>query len=1258
MRRTRPSPFPLPSRAVLFTALCAFAACQNQCFQPPPESVLSVSFTRPTDAQVLTTSDDLDPDAPGLQINMAVKASDSLDRAVTLQSAVLQARLSTETAFLAGPAAQLPGDDTASFPSVTLRQGLNVLQVTVTETGSGRTAVQTITVDAQPGASASLSVSFTRPTDGQVITILDDAVPGTAGLQYDVAVKAADSLGRPVTLAGATVLTRLSTETTFAAGPSAQLSGDTATFPAVDLRPGMNVLQVAVTDTRLGRNAIRTITVDAQAGQPQVLTFRFQGDANLDSALNQAEQSTGAPVAVLTVQGVEDGQTLTIKDQGASGTAYGTGTVTGGQVTVTLNGLGVTDTTESSFQLVASVADRLGRTNVIANPTPSQPLNTAAFQTLVVDRVPPALTLLSPNVPGTSRQLNMVDDADSAAGGFQVRVTVLASADVGTGGVTVTHTPPGTVDVLTPDPTTHQATVDFTVPDAGPFDYTVVVAVADPAGNSRSRTFTLQIGGGGSVGFISGLGFSDFTFSPPAFKFDVRRSVPVGGAQAIVGATNAFYWGANTQAEIPSTVIVDQDLATAGAQVTVTATVAGGATCTPQLLFNGNPVPGATGAALATDSPGAVTLSGTLTSGTSGPLRFVADCGGGRVFGLPPTSLTVDVDPPSLVPATLTLVNTGAFSDRKPAVDVAWTASNDDGSSGQGSASGYEVRWGTNATLKAQSSVSPLPADLYDRRPGIDSDARYWDSNRTRLPSGGTLPSTATSFRLTGLPPIEDYFIQVRASDDVGNLSPLAPTDCATGAGCLPHQLRLTTLNNPGTTGLIGYVMEAADFNGDGAADLAFTSIGTRTAWVAYGGSTPFTTTQQVVLPISPLAPTAPYSIAVGNVGDAAGGSFPDLAVSDPTWSTSRGRSFIFFGRAGTLDPAPIEFRGPTPNMSSGTGSGASTDVGVIRILSDFGSPGGGPPDGRDEVAISANNDNGGIGRVYLFYGRPHDVAAAPGSWEALTTTEAGDTTRFISLASADRIFDGEGPPSGTGVSFFGIRLGYASLGDITGDGVPDFTLPNSMSSVNRLYLFSGSSVNGSPTASVAAGTRLQRIDETPVTDASWRGFGSFALGGLDLIGGLGKDLAVGYPLQSRVQIYRDGNASGFDTTSANVLKIVGRTSSFGRGMAVADLNQDGQPDLVVATNACVSLCSDGFTGGAWVFYNRRPATPEYDLSSDDAAFSTTRLMRDFSATGSSDGLGLGIATGDFNGDGIPDIAVSDPVIPSAPGRGKVYVRY
>ena len=602
-------------------------------------------------------------------------------------------------------------------------------------------------------------------------------------------------------------------------------------------------------------------------------------------------------------------------------------------------------------------------------------------------------------------------------------------------------------------------------------------------------------------------------------------------------------------------------------------------------------------------------------------------------------------------------------------MDVTWSPGNDDASGGgQGAASGYEVRWGTNATLRVR---SPAANDLYDRRTGIDTNTRYFDPNRVQMPAGGSLPSSATTFRLSGLPAIEDYYIQVRARDDVGNFSPLVATSCATGAGCLSHQLRVATVHNPGTAGQVGWVMQSGDVNADGSDDLVFTSGATRTLWVAYGGATPFGTVSQVTpLPGSALGAALPFSISTGNVGDATGTTAADVVVADPTWNGARGRYFIYFGRTASLDPTPVELRGTAAGASSGTGSGSGTDVGYVKVVPDFGRPGGGPPDGRDELMISANNESSGIGQVYLFYGRAHDTGAGAGSWQALATATDSDAIPYIPLASADRVFGGEAPPACQRCSgappvptsaFFGVRLGYAFLGDVTGDGVGDFTIPSSRDFVNRMYVYSGGAVNAAGAGAgvpIPASSRVQRIDEVEanLTSGNWQGFGSHAVGGADIIGGSARDLAVGYPRVGAVQLYRDGTATGFNT--GNVLRIVGQTTNFARTMAMADLDGDGAQDLVVGANACVSACTDGFPGGAWIFYNRRPATPEYDLSTDDAAFSTTRLMKDLLVSSNSDLLGFGVTTGDYNGDGLADVAVSDPFIPSAPGQGKIYVRY
>ena len=1127
-----------------------------------------------------------------------------------------------------------------------------------------------------------LSVDFVSPTEGKLLTYVDDVAPGTAGFQYDVTVRAFDSQGRGVTLEGAVLQTRLPSETTFTTGPAAQLDGAGATFAAVDLRLGINVIQVTVTEADSARTATKTIQVDAQFGRPEVLTLRFQGDANSDGALNQAEQATGDPVALVTVRGVEDGQPVTVKDQGAAGTVFGTGVVSGGAATVTLSGLGINDTTEATFQVVASVVDRAGRDNVTVNPTVSQPLNTAAFKDLLVDRVLPQLTLLSPNVPGSGQILSMTDDADPAAAGFQVRVAVQTSADVGMGAVSVSHSPPGVTDMLTPDLVNHRASVDFTVPDSGPFDYSVDINIRDAAGNSRGRAFSLQIGEGGTFGFFNGVAFSDSS----AVKVPVNRTVPLGGAQAIVAATNVSYWSASTPAELPGNVIVDQDLATPGAQVRVEATVAGGATCTPKLLFDGNTV--ASGVVLATNSPGTVTLSATVASGTAGPMRFVADCGNGRIFGRPANNLTVDVDPPSPMVPTLALLTAAPHSPRRPALAVTWTSGNDDGSSNSGSAAEYLVGWSTDAATPHVSQPQ-VPAD-YDAVTGIEGDLMYWAPAPVRM---GPFQETNRTALLTGLPSVGAYYVQVRTKDDVGNLSPIAPTpSCPAFTGspvngtCIDYQLNLATIENNGLTaagGCIGFYMTAGDVNGDGRSDLAFISNSTtaavsdavRNAFIAYGNSnmaTFATSSTLLAPPASAIDPvTGYYDAAVGNVGDRAGDApTADLLYAAPRWATGRGRYLIYFGRpgGGTVDAAnPVELRGL--GASSNVQIGSRNDVGWARIVPDFGRPGGGAPDGVAEVAISAHNENGGLGRVYLFYGRPHDTAGGAGSWEALRQTDT-DGLPYIPVTAADKVFDGEtaptcmscgGPPANPTASYFGTRRGFTGLGDLDGDGVTDFAIPDARDFVNRMYLYSGALVAQLAGASVppSGAHLLQRLASGEPTQGALpsgtlRGFGSDAAGGLNILRGPGTDLVVGFAVNNSVSVYADATASGFTGTP---LSIAGMTSRFGKTVAVADVNGDGRLDLVIGSDAGIAL-GDGFPGGAYVMYNTGQSGAEFDSSR--LGVHVSRLKRAPGETLRSDSMGIAVAAGDFNGDGLADVAVADHRMgdPTATTQGKIFVRY
>src|SRR5262249_44503641 len=158
--------------------------------------------------------------------------------------------------------------------------------------------------------------------------------------------------------------------------------------------------------------------------------------------------------------------------------------------------------------------------------------------------------------------------------------------------------------------------------------------------------------------------------------------------------------------------------------------------------------------------------------------------------------------------------------------------------------------------------------------------------------------------------------------------------------------------------------------------------------------------------------------------------------------------------------------------------------------------------------------------KVYLFYGR------TPDAWRALGTGCTSTAACVVSTSSADKVFS-----AAAGTPFFGRSRGYVRLGDITGDGVADFTLPTSHETLNNVYLFSGAAVRALPGTAVALANALQVLHQDPnTTGNAITGFGAEAVGGVDLAGGAGLDLVVGQPLQSKVFVYRDGNASGYTT--------------------------------------------------------------------------------------------------------------------------------
>ncbi len=587
-------------------------------------------------------------------------------------------------------------------------------------------------------------------------------------------------------------------------------------------------------------------------------------------------------------------------------------------------------------------------------------------------------------------------------------------------------------------------------------------------------------------------------------------------------------------------------------------------------------------------------ISAVLTQNTSGPLQFQAtDVAGNSVAST--ANMTVDVIPPAASTFTIKSIPDGGA--RVATVNLAWTASGAHGDAG--TPVGYDLRWSTNAVL---------PGTLFDGGyvdGGILDDPTYFDQARVVQVSGAPLPPATLSYQLTPLPPLASYSIQVRAFNAIGNYARISPQTN------LDNFLTTTALVNP-TAAATGFGAHLAkgDFNVDGADDLVVGAslIQPGAVWVYYGGPS-FGTAPQQLVPYDGQSGNFGLDFSVGDVGNPDGGTpAPDLLVGQNTWSSGRGRAFLYFGRADAgIDPTNfVEFRGTNLAPPAGGFGGSS------RIISDING------DGLSEVLVSAQRESGNVGKVFLYYGRSQE------QWMAARTAtdplpDGGVGPPYIPTSSADRVFTGDGPPD----TFFGRLRGYADLGDLTGDGGFAFTIPASLDNVNKVFIYSGPTVQSRGDGGTVAVTDTLQTYE--------------AFGKTNLIAGPANDLVVSLPRNNQVLIFPDGTDAGFNTPPQIISSING---NFGASLAYGDINGDGRQDIVVGENG------SGFNQQAWIFYNRGTPGTEFDANAG-AGFFQSRLVGPRA-------LGIGVVVGDFNGDGRPDVAAGD----NLDGNGKVTVWY
>lgn len=714
-------------------------------------------------------------------------------------------------------------------------------------------------------------------------------------------------------------------------------------------------------------------------------------------------------------------------------------------------------------------------------------------------------------------------------------------------------------------------------------DVTIAAALPESA---SAQTLRLRIDNGAGITTDADLTPIFVDLTAPTFT----SAAPSASSLRFVAATNK---------NIGSAGVVVDTVAGIPADATVTVNgVTGALNGSVQVLYQGTVI----GSQTVDADPRNVSIAVQLGHSTSGTFEIrVAD-----EFGNTTTAVSAPAVVDVVAPGAPVITQT--VTDRRAAtVQLQWAATFDDGSGAGNANQGYEVRWSTASVT----GNNALAAEA-DWRSANGESSSPWIAG--------------TTTRVLTLPPLNTYYIGVRAIDEVDNYSAYAqPASLANVA--------VDTLLNPTGTAAQGFgrAMASGALNGDAVTDLIVGADAAARVYLYFGGAgfagtapsctvgTPSASCQVVTVPGTASGDNFGIDVAVGQVGDSAAENKPDLLVGSSTYASSLGRAFLFFGgTTSALDTATfIEFRGP----AAGSDFGRST-----QVLPDIDN------DGLGEVAIATTQENGGRGRIYIYRGR------SVSQWQALAAAGSGGA---VATSQASWIIEGTTPIPG-GLNVFGrARTAFTSVGDVNGDGRPEFTIPAANNRTNKLFVFSGLTVanstaaaplttGDSPTANQAFQT-LSRIvipADNMGRTGTLTGFGLSAVGGFDVINGTANDLVVCNRHDGFLDVYADPTAAGFASSPAHT--ITGQ-QGFCNVTKIADLNGDGKRDIVVG---------EFFTSNssAWVFYSRANS---FDTTAG-GGFWQSRIQ-------GTNQLGSEAVVGDFDNDMRPDLAVSDNA--AAPGR-------
>ncbi len=447
-------------------------------------------------------------------------------------------------------------------------------------------------------------------------------------------------------------------------------------------------------------------------------------------------------------------------------------------------------------------------------------------------------------------------------------------------------------------------------------------------------------------------------------------------------------------------------------------------------------------------------------------------------------------------------------------------------------------------------------------------------------------------------------------------------------------------------------VVSIADLDGDGKPDLAVAN--TSSYSVSVLKNTGSTGTMSFAAKVDLIPGGNVTSVAIGDLD---GDGKPDLAIT----SSDQGTASILRNQTAGTDllsftpsNAPvgtnvtingINFTGATAVSFGGIAATSFTVVSDVQITAVVASVAGGavsvtspkgtatligfyngpvinsfsPASGPvgTTVTISGTNFNATAANNTVYFGAVKAVVSAASTTSLTVTVPVGASYQPFTVGSGTAIAYASKPflvtfpgniAAFTPGSFAakqdytaGANPGFVATGDLDGDGKPDMVVSNTGGNIISVY-----KNNGGP-GNVSFGTKLE----------FGNGYTPTGISITDMNGDGKPDLVVIIYNSSSVYVYRNTSTGGTISFASEVVIYTG-IGTEPRGIIVSDLDGDGKPDIAIANSA----------GPMGIFRN---TTINGTLS--------FAQRQDVAAAG---GSPYGIAVGDFDGDGKPDLALTN----------------